>query len=182
MGQSLETRKKLIGAASAIIKERGVGGFTLDAVAKHAGVSKGGLLHHYPSKDALISGIIEEEMQRFKEQLQIRYEQTEKKPGDLLRAYIQMSEQPYDDLIGFFGIMAAIGINPRLLDLVKREQMELNDRLLQDAEGVQEAHLILMTLDGLLYNDLFNLITLDGSKRHAIILQLLNMIRGQGDN
>ena len=36
------------------IKEEGVVKLTLEAVAQRAGVSKGGLLYHYPSKEALI--------------------------------------------------------------------------------------------------------------------------------
>ncbi|WP_278234844.1 TetR/AcrR family transcriptional regulator [Isoptericola sp. AK164] len=32
---------------------------TLDAVADHAGVSKGGLLYHFGSKDALVDGLVE---------------------------------------------------------------------------------------------------------------------------
>ncbi|MFD2703437.1 TetR/AcrR family transcriptional regulator [Paenibacillus urinalis] len=172
MGRSLETQQKLIRAAHVVIREKGIGGFTLEAVAKQAGVSKGGLLHHFPSKDALIEGILEEEMNQFERQLQQRYEHTEKKRGDLLRAYISLSSEPLDAQFGYFGLMAAVGINPTLLDLVKRKQNELNERLVQDANGSAEADLILMTLDGLLFNDLFQLNTLN-SQRRSRMLRLL---------
>lgn len=46
-------------AARRILVEQGAGHFTLDAVAELAGVSKGGLLYHFPSKAALVEGLAE---------------------------------------------------------------------------------------------------------------------------
>ncbi|PMB02210.1 hypothetical protein CEN49_26140, partial [Fischerella thermalis CCMEE 5273] len=40
------TREVILKSANQIVKEQGFTSLTLDAVAKHAGVSKGGLLYH----------------------------------------------------------------------------------------------------------------------------------------
>jgi AcrR family transcriptional regulator len=48
---------RILDAAEGLILTRGVAGFTLDGVAQEAGVSKGGLLYHFRSKDSLISGM-----------------------------------------------------------------------------------------------------------------------------
>jgi len=53
------TKQKLLDAATEIIMDHGVHQLTLDEVAKTAGVSKGGLLYHYPSKEALLTAIVE---------------------------------------------------------------------------------------------------------------------------
>lgn len=47
-------RSSILLAASIVVKNNGVEKLTLEAVAKEAGVSKGGLLHHFPNKEALI--------------------------------------------------------------------------------------------------------------------------------
>ncbi|MCD0167012.1 TetR/AcrR family transcriptional regulator, partial [Deinococcus sp. 12RED42] len=47
------TRAALLAAASTVLREQGAS-LSLDAVARAAGVSKGGLLHHYPTRDALL--------------------------------------------------------------------------------------------------------------------------------
>jgi AcrR family transcriptional regulator len=47
------------------VVEEGVSGMTLEAVAREAGVSKGGLLYHFPSKEALIGGMIGRLIDRF---------------------------------------------------------------------------------------------------------------------
>ena len=52
-----ETRDALLGAAKTILIEQGPARLTLDAVAERAGVSKGGLLYHFPSKAALVDGL-----------------------------------------------------------------------------------------------------------------------------
>jgi AcrR family transcriptional regulator len=50
-------RDRILDAAEDLVCTRGIAGFTLDGVAQAAGVSKGGLLYHFRSKDSLISGM-----------------------------------------------------------------------------------------------------------------------------
>ncbi len=52
-------RAKLLDAFVTILLEQGERAATLEAVAAAAGVSKGGLLYHFPSKDALVEGLAE---------------------------------------------------------------------------------------------------------------------------
>ncbi len=60
-----KTRAALLDAASRIVQQRGVEHLTLDLTAQEAGVSKGGLLYHFPSKEALIKGMIQSYLPRF---------------------------------------------------------------------------------------------------------------------
>lgn len=50
-------RHQLLDVAARLCIEQGMHALTLDAVAKSAGVSKGGLLHHFPSKQALLDAL-----------------------------------------------------------------------------------------------------------------------------
>ncbi len=52
------TRRALLNAAEKAVKQLG-SAFSLDAVARTAGVSKGGLLHHFCSHDALLTALVE---------------------------------------------------------------------------------------------------------------------------
>ncbi len=52
-------RDDLLDAAECLLEDQGAQGLTLAAVAERAGVSKGGLLYHFGSKEALIKGMIE---------------------------------------------------------------------------------------------------------------------------
>jgi len=86
-----ETRQKLIEAAIFILASDPTQ-FTLDHVAAEAKVSKGGLLHHFPTKEALLNGIIEFADQvwvdRFADELK---QEPEGVAGRWCRAYIRAS-------------------------------------------------------------------------------------------
>ncbi|TFD68967.1 TetR/AcrR family transcriptional regulator [Cryobacterium ruanii] len=55
---SASTRDRLLDAFEELLVEGGERSATLDAVAAAAAVSKGGLLYHFASKDALIDGLL----------------------------------------------------------------------------------------------------------------------------
>lgn len=53
-----EVRTRILDAAEAAVRAGGVATMTLDAVARQAGVSKGGLLYHFGSKELLLQGLM----------------------------------------------------------------------------------------------------------------------------
>src|SRR3954471_11173426 len=53
------TRERILDAAAELVSEVGSGRLTLDAVAERAGLSKGGLLYNFPTKEALLQGMVE---------------------------------------------------------------------------------------------------------------------------
>jgi AcrR family transcriptional regulator len=52
-------REAVLDAFEQLVIDRGERSATLDAVAAQAGVSKGGLLYHYASKNDLVSGLVD---------------------------------------------------------------------------------------------------------------------------
>lgn len=58
--RSEERRADILRAAFEVIAERGYRGASLAAVAERAGLTQQGLLHHYPSKEALLVAVLEE--------------------------------------------------------------------------------------------------------------------------
>ncbi|MFI2101924.1 TetR/AcrR family transcriptional regulator [Isoptericola sp. NPDC019693] len=52
-------RAKVLHAFAELLVESGERAATIEAVADRAGVSKGGLLYHFPSKDALVDGLLD---------------------------------------------------------------------------------------------------------------------------
>ncbi|BBG60169.1 MULTISPECIES: TetR/AcrR family transcriptional regulator [Providencia] len=53
----IKRQEELLKAARVIAGREGIAALSLNAVAKEAGVSKGGLLHHFPSKQELIHAL-----------------------------------------------------------------------------------------------------------------------------
>jgi AcrR family transcriptional regulator len=80
----IETRDRLLDAATSVLLRDGAQALTLDAVAKQAGVSKGGLLYHFPSKQALVAGMVT----RLVEQFDAALDRAGSSPGAATRMYL----------------------------------------------------------------------------------------------
>ena len=63
-------RQRILNAAEARLLASGPAGLVLDAVAADAGISKGGLLYHFGSKEALVAGLCERMLERFDRELE----------------------------------------------------------------------------------------------------------------
>jgi AcrR family transcriptional regulator len=61
-----EHLEKMLDAAHEVVLREGMGRVTIGAVAKVAGLSKAGLLHHFPSKDALVLAMVTRHVERWK--------------------------------------------------------------------------------------------------------------------
>jgi len=57
--ESVPVYERILTAAENVVTRDGVANLSLDAVAREAGVSKGGLLYHFPNKSALVTAIVE---------------------------------------------------------------------------------------------------------------------------
>jgi len=83
-------RAKLLDAAAGVIIEHGLPALTLERIARQAGVSKGGLLHHYPGKDALVDGLFEQVVTWFDGLIEAALEPDETCHGRFSRAYLRV--------------------------------------------------------------------------------------------
>ncbi|GLS22468.1 hypothetical protein GCM10007874_54860 [Labrys miyagiensis] len=68
--RSTETIDQILTATVAVIEQVGVHNLTIDMVAMEAGVSKGGVLHHFPAKKALVVAAIRRNMEQLVEDIE----------------------------------------------------------------------------------------------------------------
>ena len=130
-------RERLLDAAEAVLAEHGTQGLTLAAVAAHAGVSKGGLLYHFASKDALITGLIERLIEGFDALVeQLRRE----RPGWYTRAYIEatftvLAEQDTDLARRRWAAVSAAATDPELrAPLAKAQRRWMSEGIDQESD------------------------------------------------
>ncbi|OOG56382.1 TetR/AcrR family transcriptional regulator [Rhodanobacter sp. C03] len=89
------TRKKeidpdrILDAAEAVILESGGRSFTLDAVAHRAGISKGGLVYTFATKDDLVCAALTRETARFLAAVERRLPSAVVGPFDMVLAHIE---------------------------------------------------------------------------------------------
>lgn len=95
--KAAETRELIFEAASRILIADGLSSLTLAKVASEAGLSKGGLLYHFPNKVALINAIFENQNSVFEARLQALCAEEGSGPGAWLKAYANASVEQIAD-------------------------------------------------------------------------------------
>ncbi|BCJ69432.1 TetR/AcrR family transcriptional regulator [Polymorphospora rubra] len=91
-----QTRRILLDAAATVIRNRGITA-TLDDIAREAGVSKGGLIYHFASKDELILALATDLLDAFRRAVHAALSPDDQTAGRLTRAYLHACLDPTDD-------------------------------------------------------------------------------------
>jgi AcrR family transcriptional regulator len=65
--RSERSRKAALAAALTVIARDGPGRLTLDAIARESGLSKGGLMHQFRTKEAVLRALLEQQLAHFTE-------------------------------------------------------------------------------------------------------------------
>lgn len=171
-----QTRRRLIEAATHTLRAQGLAGLTLDAVAREARVSKGGLLHHFPAKDALIEALLRQLMEDFAA-LVGRYAAREPaRPGRWLRAYIRAS---FDDdplpleLIAM--LLSSVAENGALLALIREDAARWRGRLSEDGIPPARATVLRQAADALWVERLIGVAPEDGATRASVLDEMLRL-------
>ena len=177
MANPLETKRKLLEAASLVVKEKGVTGLTLEAVAKQANVSKGGLLYHYPSKQALLKATIVHLDEKFERAIAKQIEQSEGKTS-WLEAYVIMSFDPqHSQIVESARMLAAIANDLSLLEPLAKRYQILQEQLEASNIDSDLANIIRLAADGLWFTELFEISPLTEEKRSQVLAALLTLIK-----
>lgn len=180
-----ETKEKILEACVKTITDNGLKGLTLEKVAKAAGISKGGLLHHFKSKDDLIAGMLNYEMQQFGEVLNNLIANDRKKKGRNSRALINSlsfdleATQIYSDALTsqklWTSLLTCFAENPELLKPVKKDYEVWQEKIENDGIDKVDATIIRLATDGLLLAELFNFSPLNDEMRKKVLDKLLKM-------
>lgn len=83
------TRARIITGALRAFIEHGSGA-SIAAIADSARVSKGGLLYHFPSREALVLAVVRECTEQLRSAVHDAVDLSENRPGKLLRAYVRV--------------------------------------------------------------------------------------------
>jgi len=168
------TQQSIIAAARRIVQRDGVAHLTIEAVAREAGFSKGGVLYHFPTKDSLIEGMITSFLEEFEQDLARALAQ-EEGPGSWLRAYIRSCQSEEIEVETINGLIAALATNPHLLEPMRQHYRTWQACVEIDGLPLALATTLRLAMDGLWFADLFGLASPSGKLREEVILTLLTM-------
>lgn len=174
-------RYEILEAAAQVVLAQGAAHLTLDAVAQTAGVSKGGLLYHFPNKESLIAGMLDLYLDDFEARIEAALSALpEEAHGSWLRAYVQASfDEQLQNPALIAGVLAAVVDNPALLTRVYARYTHWLDRSIASGVSRLTAVLVLQATDGLWYAELLGINLLDAQDRLSLRNRLLQLIENE---
>jgi len=183
-------RDRLLDAAERVVVESGATHLTLDAVAKSAGVSKGGLLYHFPSKEALLEGMLSRHFQDVDAEVSRRLARRSEKAArrgngsarrarkpsraDMFseRVRVLLELHPERPAVGA-AMVAASADSPELMAGCRTEYRKLLDEFARLPGGFERTALVLLAVQGLLLAELLHLSPYTPPERSRLVKAML---------
>lgn len=169
------TRLKVIEATLQTLETNGLNKFSLEEIAQKAGVSKGGLLHHFSSKERLLEATIEHLLKAFEALVLDFLAQEPQRPGRWLRAYIRASfEESSADLEHSTILLSFLADQPAQMKIIREDYDRWSERLLNDGLSVARATIIRQAADATWIDRVFGL-TSDRVVQQQVYEELMRM-------
>jgi Transcriptional regulator len=166
-------RERILAAADKVARERGVANLTLDLVAEQAGVSKGGLLYHFTTKEALLTGMIERAIDRYRTFLRAAID----REGSDYRAYLKASVTARKDCDEgsecLRALFAAAANFPNMPERARDDVKAHYERLRSEPNRFEDAAILSLAMDGLNFLELLGLSPFSPEEREAVIARML---------
>jgi AcrR family transcriptional regulator len=162
-------RDRMLDAAEVVVVRQGIANLTLDAVAAEAGLSKGGLLHHFPNKDRLIEAMVTRAAANQRAYYQNACERAPEGAGRMARGVLTnclTDVESWTDQLrrSSAAVFAALAHKPALIEPMRAVYSELYRRLEADGlpDGAGEA--VAAAADGLWLNWVLGLVPVDQAR------------------
>jgi AcrR family transcriptional regulator len=173
----IPARERILEAAERVVSEVGAARLTLDGVAQAAGVSKGGLLYHFPSKESLLGALAQ------------RYVDSMEHCIDAAKSTISASDQGRDlkaCILGVLGndprskamgaaLMAAAANDLTLLEVIRQRISDYTDEIAESHADFARAAIVTLAVDGLKLRESLRISSFNEEQRQQIVDELLKI-------
>lgn len=181
MGENVPKRKLILMAASEIVRNEGAAQLTLEAAAHKAGVSKGGLLYHFPTKEALIRGMVDALTDQYVNEIQERVN-VDNQSGRWGRAYVEATFKEVEDgLKVSSGLLAAVFTNPELLETLQKQYKIWQEHIESENTDSVRPTIARLAADGLWFAEIFGLAPLEKGLRERVLTELVTWTKEENE-
>lgn len=152
----------MLDAAEDVVLRDGIGRLTLDAVAREAKLSKGGLMHHFPTKDALLEAMVHRKVESWRAECDAAIQRQAPGPGRVARAMLELClgdgvECGDTDCRRCSVLVAALVHDGTHVEPLRRVQREMVARAEADGLTAGLGDVIHLAMGGLWFDRMFGL-------------------------
>lgn len=161
----------ILEAAIAVSAEGGASALTLDAVVDRLPISKGALLHHFPTKAALLEGMFDELTRQYVEAVRAEARNDPNPYNRNARATMRVAVKDRGDekdIVLGRAALAVCAIDPAMARRWRDQTAVLQEDDPVDAAGRDDALMLRLLANGLWMSDLFGLFDVTPDQRAAI--------------
>jgi AcrR family transcriptional regulator len=112
----IESRRKIVAAAAALMAERGFAGTSIAAVSERSGLPSGSIYWHFDSKEALLGAVVEEGARRWFDALPSS-DSLPRDPGDRATALVEAVVTSLEQHPEFLRLLLLIALERREVDV-----------------------------------------------------------------
>jgi AcrR family transcriptional regulator len=176
-----DTKTAILEAAGRVVLARSVAGLTLEAVAAETGLSKGGLLYHFATKEALLGAMVDRLVEVTEQRIEAHREHDTSR-GNWVRGYLEacaLDDASENDPTGRLAValLAAGATEPELIASLRARQDHWREMLSRDGIDPVLALIVRLAADGLWMNDIFDIPVLGGGERRGVLERLRSLTR-----
>jgi AcrR family transcriptional regulator len=171
----------MLDAAEDVVLRDGLGRLTLDAVARQANLSKGGLMHHFPTKDALVDAMVRRKVEAWRIEVNEAIEREGPGPGRALRAIVGLCLGDTDpggdaECRRCFVLVAALVHDARHVEPLRAVHREVAAKVAADGLDPGLADAVHLAMNGLWFDRMFGLTAYTAEKLREIRDALLGVV------
>jgi AcrR family transcriptional regulator len=172
-------RDRVLDAAEHVMVEAGGLNFTLDAVAERAGISKGGLVYSFATKDELIRAALEREVTRFQEAVRHRLGAGPVQPFELVLAHIEEALDEEDAVTrkAAFLVTALVHV-PDMLEPARRYYRTLLDPIPSKSGDARDVRHALLAVEGMFLLRGLGFAEFSAAEHRAVLLHARKIVAG----
>ena len=157
-------KELILAAALQVVENDGANHLTLDAVAKKAGFSKGGVLYHFATKKDLLKGMVNYLIETSDAKLLQR--ETEEK---LITAIVQQENQmTTQERRASFALVAAASEDEELLEPAREYYSQLFSEVTRNSASSNEALILLLAIEGMRWLNILDVNPMSGEQTREI--------------
>lgn len=171
------SQEAILDAVEAVIAKSGAAHMSLDSVAQKAGVSKGGLMYHFPTKQSLVKALVGRLVEEFQIVVQERMKKADSQ-SDFLEVVLDcvLSSDEYRLRIGKAMLTACLS-NSELLKPFERIRQNVEREMKNAGVTGGKASFILCAIDGIILRELIQPTPLTVQEKALLKRELLFLVR-----